>query len=79
AVGMIAGAFGSHGLKARPGITHEKVSAWTTAAHYTIFNGLGLLLVSNHPRFAIHRFAGPAIAVGGFIFSSSIMALILAR
>ncbi|THH15189.1 hypothetical protein EW146_g5260 [Bondarzewia mesenterica] len=79
AVGMIAGAFGSHGLRGRPGITNEKVSAWATAAHYTIFNGLGLLLISYHPRFAVHRFAGPAIAIGGFVFSSSIMALILAR
>ena len=37
------------------------------------------MLVSMHPRFAAHRFAGPAIAAGGFIFSSSIIALILAK
>ena len=44
-----------------------------------VFNGLGLLLISMHPRFATHRFAGPAIAAGGFLFSSSIVALVLAR
>ncbi|KAI0322319.1 hypothetical protein OF83DRAFT_1094684 [Amylostereum chailletii] len=79
ATGMIAGAFGSHGLKGRPGITADRVSSWMTAAHYAVFNGLGLLLVSSHPRFALHRFAGPAIAAGGFLFSTSIMALVLNR
>lgn len=32
-----------------------------------------------HPRFSLHRFAGPAIAVGGLVFSSSIVALVLNR
>ena len=44
-----------------------------------IYNGLGLLLVSLHPRFSFHRFAGPAIAVGSLLFSGSIMTLVLAR
>ncbi|KAI0639724.1 DUF423-domain-containing protein [Trametes polyzona] len=79
AAGIIAGAFGSHGLQKRPGITPEKLHAWQTASNYAIYNGLGLLAVSLHPRFALHRFAGPAIAVGSMIFSGSIMALILAR
>lgn len=42
-----------------------------------IFGGLGLLLLSFHPRFAYHRFAGPAIAAGSLIFSGSIFGLIL--
>ncbi|EPT03980.1 hypothetical protein FOMPIDRAFT_1022114 [Fomitopsis schrenkii] len=79
AVGMLAGAFGAHGLQKRPGITPENLRAWGSAAQYAVFNGLGLLLISMHPRFATHKFAGPAIATGGFIFSSSIVALVLAR
>ncbi|KAK0245868.1 hypothetical protein EDD85DRAFT_757771, partial [Armillaria nabsnona] len=75
--GVIAGAFGAHGLKGRPGITPDKIQAFQTAAYYATFNGLGLLLVSMHPRFAFHPFAGPAIAAGGLLFSGSIFALTL--
>jgi uncharacterized membrane protein YgdD (TMEM256/DUF423 family) len=74
---MIAGAFGSHALKRRPGITPESLSAWGTASHYAIFNGLTLFVLSMHPRFSTHKFAGPAIAGGGFVFSGSIIALVL--
>ncbi|KAG1881775.1 DUF423-domain-containing protein [Suillus tomentosus] len=77
ATGMVAGAFGSHGLKRRPGITPDSLAAWQTAAHYAIFNGLALFMVSMHPRFSTHKFAGPAIAGGGFVFSGSIAALVL--
>lgn len=42
-----------------------------------IYNGLGLLLVSMHPRFAGHRFAGPAILAGSIAFSGSIFGLVL--
>ncbi|KAA1468255.1 hypothetical protein DENSPDRAFT_833500 [Dentipellis sp. KUC8613] len=76
---MAAGAFGSHGLKNKPGVTPEKVSAFATATNYAIYNGLGLLAISCHPRFGLHRFAGPAIALGGLVFSGSIIALVLAR
>ncbi|KAI0348418.1 hypothetical protein BDW22DRAFT_1350629 [Trametopsis cervina] len=78
-VGMVTGAFGSHGLRKRPGSTADSIHAWETASQYAIYNGLGLLLISLHPRFAAHRFAGPAIATGGAIFSTSIFALVLAR
>ncbi|EIN14191.1 DUF423-domain-containing protein [Punctularia strigosozonata HHB-11173 SS5] len=44
-----------------------------------VFNGLALMLVSLHPRFASHRFAGPAIAAGSVVFSGSIFALVLNR
>jgi uncharacterized membrane protein YgdD (TMEM256/DUF423 family) len=44
-----------------------------------VFNGLALLLISLHPRFSSHKFAGPAIGTGGLIFSGSIMALVLNR
>jgi hypothetical protein len=44
-----------------------------------IFNGLALFAISMHPRFSMHKFAGPAIAGGGIVFSGSIMALVLWR
>ncbi|KAN0100708.1 Protein of unknown function (DUF423) domain containing protein [Tylopilus felleus] len=78
-VGMAAGAFGPHGLKRRAGITADDLSAWRTASHYAIANGLGLMLLSMHPRFSAHRFAGPAILTGGVLFSGSIMVLVLQR
>ncbi|KAF9270319.1 DUF423-domain-containing protein [Marasmius fiardii PR-910] len=79
AAGVITGAFGAHGLKSRKGVTQDSIHAWETAAHYAIFNGLGLLAVSLHPRFALNRYAGPAIAAGGLLFSGSIFALVLNR
>jgi uncharacterized membrane protein YgdD (TMEM256/DUF423 family) len=48
----------------------------TASSYNQIYNGLGLCMVSMHPSFSSHRFAGPAIALGGFIFSSSIMLLV---
>lgn len=44
-----------------------------------IANGLGLMLVSMHPRFSAHHFAGPAILTGSTLFSASIMVLVLKR
>ncbi|KAJ7293682.1 hypothetical protein C8J57DRAFT_1491056 [Mycena rebaudengoi] len=68
----------AHGLKAR-GVSPESIASFQTASHYTIFNGLTLLLLSLHPRFSVHRFAGPAIAAGTLLFSGSIAALVLNR
>lgn len=36
AVGMIAGAFGAHGLKSRTGMTADSIHNWETAAHYSV-------------------------------------------
>ncbi|KAF6766292.1 hypothetical protein DFP72DRAFT_866133 [Ephemerocybe angulata] len=77
--GIITGAFGAHGLRKRPGITPDQIHAWETAASYSVYNGLAMMLVSLHPRFSTHRFAGPLIAAGGAIFSGSIFALVLAK
>ncbi len=35
-VGMATGAFGSHGLRNRPGISADSIRAWETASHYTV-------------------------------------------
>ncbi|KAH6917285.1 hypothetical protein BKA70DRAFT_1418048 [Coprinopsis sp. MPI-PUGE-AT-0042] len=79
AVGIMTGAFGAHGLKSRPGITPDNLHAFGTASSYLIYNGLAMMLVSLHPRFAKHKIAGPAIATGTLLFSGSIFALVLAR
>ncbi|KAJ7619132.1 hypothetical protein DFH06DRAFT_1342002 [Mycena polygramma] len=78
AAGIIAGAFGAHGLKAR-GVSSESIASFQTGSHYAVFNGLALLLLSLHPRFSVHKFAGPAIAAGTLLFSGSIFALVLNR
>ncbi|KAF8516212.1 hypothetical protein BU17DRAFT_51192 [Hysterangium stoloniferum] len=76
ALGIINGAFGAHALKRRIP-DPAKLQAWGTASHYAIFNGVALLAISMHPRFSVHRFAGPAIGIGALVFSGSIWALTL--
>lgn len=44
-----------------------------------VYNGLALMMLSLHPRFSVHRFAGPAIVGGGLVFSGSIWCLVAAR
>ncbi|KAF9787185.1 hypothetical protein BJ322DRAFT_1053976 [Thelephora terrestris] len=75
AVGISAAAFGAHALKSRPGMTPERVASWVRGANYMTFNGIALLAVSQHKRFATHKFAGPAILGGAILFSGSILAL----
>ncbi|KJA29136.1 hypothetical protein HYPSUDRAFT_127862 [Hypholoma sublateritium FD-334 SS-4] len=77
--GMITGAFGAHGLRQRAGTTPDNIHAWETASSYAVYNGLAMLLLSLHPRFSAHRFAGPAIIGGGLVFSGSIWCLVLAH
>ncbi|KAF9569669.1 hypothetical protein CPC08DRAFT_731832 [Agrocybe pediades] len=69
----------AHGLRKRPGVTADNIHAWETASSYAVYNGLAMMLLSLHPRFANHRFAGPAIACGGLLFSGSIWALVVGR
>lgn len=71
-------AFGAHGLKSR-GYSPDQINMWGSASSYAIYNGLALLIISSHPRFAHHKFAGVAIAIGGALFSSTIFALVLNR
>ncbi|KAG8966081.1 hypothetical protein FRC03_012565 [Tulasnella sp. 419] len=77
ATGVITGAFGAHALKRR--LTVDQLSTWSTASQYAIMNGVALLAISQHPRFSVHKFAGPAIAFGATLFSGTIFALVLNR
>ena len=49
----------------------------TVGPQFQMINGLALLGLSLHPRFSVHRFAGPAIAAGGILFSGIIWGLVL--
>ncbi|KAF7310985.1 DUF423-domain-containing protein [Mycena chlorophos] len=77
ATGIITGAFGAHALSGR--LSPDSLASFRTASTYSILNGLGLLVISGHPRFSTHRFAGPSIALGTLLFSGSIFALTLDR
>ena len=44
---MILGAFGTHALKGRPGITDSNVHAWGTATHYLVCLHLFCVFISD--------------------------------
>ncbi|KWU47408.1 DUF423-domain-containing protein [Rhodotorula sp. JG-1b] len=73
--GIMAGAFGAHALAPRLG---DKAATWGMASQYMIFNGIGLLAISQHPVYA-KRLATPLIIAGTTLFSGSIFALLLYR
>ena len=79
---MTAGAFGSHGLRARyPDPQDRSHTSWATASHYLIYNGLALLAISFHPVMATRkgRIATSMILAGAGTFSGTIFGLVLAR
>ncbi|ODN81884.1 hypothetical protein, variant [Cryptococcus amylolentus CBS 6039] len=86
ALGITAGAFGSHGLQnAQPPLTPRQISSFGVASNYLIYNGLALLAISFHPGFLAgagtrrYKVAAGMIAGGAVVFSGSIFALVLGR
>jgi len=61
-VGVAAGAFGAHGLKAR--LTPELLAVFDTAARYQMIHALALLAVAS----AIGRWPGRAAVASGWCF-----------
>jgi uncharacterized membrane protein YgdD (TMEM256/DUF423 family) len=61
-VGVAAGAFGAHGLKAR--LTPELLAVFDTAARYQMLHALALLAVA----WAISRWPGRAAVASGWCF-----------
>ena len=61
-VGVAAGAFGAHGLKAR--LTPELLAVFDTAARYQMIHALALLAVA----WAIARWPGRAAVASGWCF-----------
>ena len=78
ASGVVLGAFGAHGLKAR--VAPEMLEIWETAARYQILHALALLATA----WASERWPGGATSVAGWlflagivVFSGSLYALVL--
>ncbi len=80
ALGVAAGAFGAHALKAR--VEPRYLAIWDTAAEYQLWHALALVLVgvvvrrgAARPRAALA--AGWAFLFGVVVFSGSLYALVL--
>jgi uncharacterized membrane protein YgdD (TMEM256/DUF423 family) len=76
ALGVMAGAFGAHGLKAK--LTPELLATWSTGAEYHLYHALALLLVGAlagaTPTGTLNG-AGIALLLGIFLFSGSLYVL----
>lgn len=73
ALGVAAGAFGAHGLKAM--LTPEMLAIWETAARYHLIHGLGLFAVAYADDRGVGRTARLAglLLLGGLVlFSGSL-------
>jgi len=77
-IGVAAGAFGAHGLRAR--LTSEMLAVWETAVRYQLYHALALLAVA----WAVTRWpsgattaAGWLFVVGTLVFSGSLYVLSL--
>lgn len=77
-LGVLLGAFGAHGLKAR--LTPDMLAVWKTAVEYQFYHALALVLVgliaSQRPSIAVTN-AGICFALGVLVFSGSLYALAL--
>ena len=62
ASGVVLGAFGAHGLKARVG--PDLLEIWETAAHYQVLHALALLATA----WASERWPGGASTAAGWLF-----------
>ena len=77
ATGVIAGAFGAHGLRARLG--PDALASWETAVRYQLLHAVALLALALHARATGQAVALPAglWTAGVVLFSGSIYALVL--
>ena len=77
ALGVILGAFGAHGLKAR--ISPEMLAIYHTGVEYHFYNALGLLLVGliglHFPQAGGLKTGGWLLTAGILIFSGSLYVL----
>ena len=77
ALGVILGAFGAHGLKAR--ISPEMLAIYHTGVEYHFYNALGLLLVGliglHFPQAGGLKTGGWLLTGGILIFSGSLYVL----
>ena len=75
-LGVIAGAFGAHGL--RQHVSPEMLGVWHTAAEYQMYHALTLLVISRMERgTAVAAAAVWLFTAGIVLFSGSLYALVL--
>ncbi|MFO1053131.1 MAG: DUF423 domain-containing protein [Planctomycetota bacterium] len=75
ALGVVAGAFGAHALKAH--LSAEDLATHETAARYLLIHALGLCVIAACGDGRRLRLAATAMAIGTAIFSGSLFALVL--
>lgn len=78
ALGVAAGAFGAHGLKAI--LTPDMLAVYETAVRYQMYHAFGLIAVgwaSSQSNTSKTKFAGWSFVVGTILFSGSLYALTL--
>jgi uncharacterized membrane protein YgdD (TMEM256/DUF423 family) len=66
-LGVAAGAFGAHGLRAR--LSAEMLAVWETAARYQLLHALALLAVA----LAAARWPGAGWWLAGWLFTAGIL------
>jgi uncharacterized membrane protein YgdD (TMEM256/DUF423 family) len=66
-MGVIAGAFGAHGLRGR--LTPELLGVFETGVRYHLIHALGLLAVA----WAMTRWPGAATSTAGWLFLAGIL------
>ncbi|KAG9325049.1 hypothetical protein KVV02_001048 [Mortierella alpina] len=78
-VGVLAAAYGAHGLEKRVNNDVGKLKAWSSAANIQLIHAAALLAISQSPVLLARtsRYAAPLMLVGTTLFSGSIYALIL--
>ncbi|MEO0424469.1 MAG: DUF423 domain-containing protein [Pseudomonadota bacterium] len=79
ALGVLAGAFGAHGLEGQ--VSAERLDTFATGASYHLWHALALVLTGvvarqRSPRASLMA-AGVCFAVGVVLFSGSLYALVL--
>jgi len=65
-LGVILGAFGAHGLRAR--LSPEMLVVFETGVRYHLFHALGLLAVA----WAASRWPGSYVSIAGYLFVAGI-------
>jgi uncharacterized membrane protein YgdD (TMEM256/DUF423 family) len=77
ALGVMAGAFGAHGLEGR--VPAERLAAWRTGALYHLVHAVALLALACGPQAVLQHAAGrtalTAWGVGVLVFSGSLYLL----
>lgn len=78
ALSVLGGAFGAHGLRAR--LDADALALWETAARYSMYSGLGLVLigiVAQSRESGSLLWAGGLLLGGTLIFSGTVAILAL--